>query len=139
MTDETREETIARRRKIFMGVFESYPDNAFDTIKLMEHRFISVEDDPRGEIWVKGHASLPAACKYLSDQMVGGYKAEFVLDVETGERVELDLKGVVVPKTMGAVVLPMSRTEADAVRLKLLIGQDDPTINRVVTRITALL
>jgi hypothetical protein len=133
MTDETREETIARRRKIFMGVFEGYPENAFDTIKLMDHRFISVEDDPRGEVWVKGHASLPAACQYLSDQATGGYKAEFVLDVETGERVELDVTAVVVPKTMGAVVVPLARAEAETIAST---GEISPSIKK---RITGLL
>lgn len=114
MSDQQKE-AVAARRKIFDGVFEGYPDSAFDAIKIAEHRFISVEDDPRGEVWVKGHGTLAAACRYLGDQMTGGYKAEFVLDLDTGERVELDLKGVVVPKTMGAVVIPMSKGEASKI------------------------
>lgn len=113
MTDErTMVELVNARRKVFDGFFREYPDNAFDAISLEACRFISVEDDPRGEVWVKGHAHLAAACRYLGDQMQDGYKPEFVLDLDTGEKVELDLKAVVVPKSMGAIVIPMSRTEA---------------------------
>lgn len=112
---ETKKEVVDRRRKVFDSVFREYPDNAFDAISLSECRFISVEDDPRGEVWVKGHATLALACRYLGDQMTGGYRPEFILDLDSAEKVELDLKAVVVPKSMGAIVIPMSKTEADKI------------------------
>lgn len=115
MSDQQQKETVDRRRAIFDRVFEDYPDNAFDAISLKASRYVSVEDDPKGSVWVKGHPSLPAACRYLGDQMEGGYKPLFVLDLDTAEKVELTTKAIVVPQSMGAVVIAMSRSEADKI------------------------
>lgn len=111
MTDQPNRNTI------FSGAFEEYPEDAFDVIDLNAHRFISVEwqGKTEAEVWLKGHAKLAQATQYLAGQMEAGFVPKFVLDLDTGERIELAVKAVVVPATMGAVVVPMSRAEADAI------------------------
>lgn len=105
------------RNKIFAGTFEDYPDDALDVIDLNVHRFISVEwqGSTEADVWLKGHAKLAQACQYLGGQMESGFAPKFILDLDTGERIELTAKAVVVPATMGAVILPLSRAEADEI------------------------
>lgn len=105
------------RNKIFASTFEGYPDDVWDTIDLNVHRFISVEwqGSTEAEVWLKGHAKLAQATQYLGGQMESGFVPKFVLDLDTAERIELTAKAVVVPATMGAVIVPLSRAEADAI------------------------
>jgi hypothetical protein len=108
---------VSDRNKIFTGTFEDYPDDALDVIDLNVHRFISVEwqGSTEADVWLKGHAKLAEACRYLGGQMESGFAPKFILDCDTGERIELTAKAVVVPATMGAVIVPLSRAEADSI------------------------
>jgi hypothetical protein len=107
----------ANRNEIFVGAFQDYPEDALDVIDLNKHRFISVEwqGSTEAEVWLKGHAKLADACQYLGGQMESGFAPKFVLDLDTGERIELTAKAVVVPATMGAVIVPLSKAEADQI------------------------
>ena len=115
------------RQQTFNEAIEDHDEAGLrNAVDFAEHRFVSIERDKQTEDrFVKGHKTIRGACGHLSRAVEEGapFTPEFILDLDTGERHELDLFVTVAPKSVGAVAivmpLPMARAAAHS-----LVGID---------------
>jgi hypothetical protein len=102
------------------AVFEKYIESIDPKVKGFKadaHRFIVVEkDNGRGETYLSGYDSLRGACDYLAREVesCSGWPPEFIVDLDTGEKILLDVKAFVVPQSVDAVALLAPRPVARA-------------------------
>jgi hypothetical protein len=112
------------RQDVFNNVIEEVDESQLKkAIDFTEHRFVSIERDKQTtDRFAKGHKTMRGACGYLSRAVESGdpFVPEFVLDLDTGERHELELFVTVAPKAAEAVMivmpLPMAQATASSLR-----------------------
>jgi hypothetical protein len=101
------------RQRAFAQLFEEADEKQVEKMVVFDqHRFLSVErDKATSDRFVKGHKTMRAACDHLANGMMEGepFIPEYVFDLDTGERHELDLFAFVVPRSVDAVSLIMPR------------------------------
>lgn len=86
-------------------------------VEFDKHRFIAIERAKTGDDrYATGHKTLRGACNHLSRALEEGetFIPEYIIDLDTGERHELDVFAAVVPKSVAAVslVLPPGTVSA---------------------------
>lgn len=106
------------RKAVLDGVVKDYSPEELDKhIDLAKHRFIAVESIKSrrsSDSYLTGHPTLRAACEFLESPDTGGYKPECIFDLDTGEKIELDVITKVVPQSVQAVVAVLPMAEAKA-------------------------
>jgi hypothetical protein len=106
------------RRDTFTDAIEEYDEAALKrAVDFAAHRFVSIEHDKTtSDRYAKGHKSLRGACNHLARSVQEGdtFLPEFILDLDTGERHELDLFVHVAPKSVDAVSIMLPRMLARA-------------------------
>lgn len=109
---------MSDRKQAFTEAIEEYDEAGLKkAVDFGQHRFVSIEHDKMTEDrFAKGHKTIRGACGHLSRAMREGdpFTPEFILDLDTGQRHELDLFVTVAPKTADAVVVVLSREMAAA-------------------------
>lgn len=109
---------MADRKKVFTDAIEEYDEAQLrKAVDFAEHRFVSVEHDKMtSDRYAKGHKSLRGACNHLARSVQEGdtFVPEFILDLDSGDRHELDLFVHVAPKSVDAVSVMLPRALAAA-------------------------
>lgn len=102
---------MPNRKAAFEEAIEEYDDAGLKkAVDFADHRFVSIEHDKTtDDRFAKGHKTIRGACGHLQRAVAEGdpFVPEFILDLDTGERHELDLLVTVVPKSVEAVVVVM--------------------------------
>jgi hypothetical protein len=104
------------RQDTFKAAIEEYDEAQLKkAVDFKEHRFVSIEHDKMtSDRYAKGHKSLRGACNHLARSVQEGdtFLPEFILDLDSGDRHELDLFVHVAPKTVDAVSVMLPRALA---------------------------
>jgi hypothetical protein len=104
---------MADRKKTFTDAIEEYDEAALKkAVDFKEHRFVSIEHDKMtSDRYAKGHKSLRGACNHLARSVQEGdtFLPEFILDLDSGQRYDLDLFVHVAPKSVNAVSVMLPR------------------------------
>lgn len=109
---------MADRKQAFEDAIEEYDEAQLKkAVDFKEHRFVSIEHDKvTSDRYAKGHKSLRGACNHLARSVQEGdtFLPEFILDLDNGDRHELDLFVHVAPKSVDAVSVMLPRALAAA-------------------------
>lgn len=120
----------ATRKKVFDGVIESYDQAAAkENVDLAKHSHLAIEHDGRSnDSYLSGWPSLRAACDYLAEQVEAGdsYVPDFIVNLDTGERIDLGVHVSVVPSTVDAVVALLPRPVAEHLH-SVVVGRGSDT------------
>ena len=111
---------MSDRKASFERAFADFDEKALTKcVDFAKHGYVSIERDALTMArYVKGHASLRAACDYLAHETEAGepFIPEAVINLDSSERHELDMLAFVFPASVDAVGVVLPRqAAADAV------------------------
>lgn len=102
------------RREALSKFVETFDEKVFDkSVDLSKEKIVAIERDAQtSDTYLSTHKNLRAACDYLASTVGMGYQPEFLLDLDTGERHDLDLIAFVTPKSVDGVGVLLPRSVA---------------------------